>query len=66
MMYYDDTYTDEDPLDYACCLFPFVYLGSILAAFVSGRKALGFGLISSFVVGLVAVPVLSMFISALF
>ena len=66
MMYYDDTYTDEDPLDYACCLFPFVYLGSIIAAFVSGRKALGFGLISSFVVGLVAVPVLSMFISALF
>lgn len=66
MMYYDDTYTDEDPLDYACCLFPFVYLGSILAAFVSGRKALGFGLISSFVVGLVAVPVLSMFIGALF
>ena len=66
MMYYDDTYTDEDPLDYACCLFPFVYLGSILAAFVSGRKALGFGLISSFVVGLVAVPVMSMFIGALF
>ena len=66
MMYYDDTYTDEDPLDYACCLFPFVYLGSIIAAFVSGRKALGFGLISSFVVGLVAVPVLSMFIGALF
>ena len=66
MMYYDDTYTDEDPLDYACCLFPFVYLGSILAAFVSGRKALGFGLISSFVVGLVAVPVMGMFIGALF
>ena len=52
--------------DFVCCLLPFAYIFGIVGAFATGRKALGFGMMSSslviilpfalFIIALSAVP----------
>lgn len=64
--YYDDGGEYDEPpaqaaIDFVCCLLPFAYLASIIAAFATGRKALGVGLMSASL--LIILPLLFLIIA---
>ncbi|MEC9211503.1 MAG: hypothetical protein VYD44_01335, partial [Candidatus Thermoplasmatota archaeon] len=64
--YYDDGGEYDEPpaqaaIDFVCCLLPFAYLASIIAAFATGRKALGAGLMSASL--LIILPLLFLIIA---
>ena len=69
--YYNEEMDYQPPpgsgaFDFVCCLLPFAYIFGIVGAFATGRKALGFGMMSSslviilpfalFIIALSAVP----------
>tara|TARA_B100000003_G_scaffold198010_1_gene202526 strand:- start:96 stop:782 length:687 start_codon:yes stop_codon:yes gene_type:complete len=64
--YYDEGGEYDEPpaqaaIDFVCCLLPFAYLASIIAAFATGRKALGVGLMSASL--LIILPLLFLIIA---
>ena len=58
---FDSDYDGTDAFDGVCCAMPFVYFGSVVVAFVRGRRALGAGLIAAIPFGLVTVPFATLF-----